>query len=68
MEELLHDLNGSAMFSKVVLKWGLHQILLCQESRHINTFATSVQAVVVWCRMGIRKKISVDNQGCVELL
>ena len=28
VEELLHDLNGSTMFSKIDLKWGFHQILL----------------------------------------
>ena len=28
VEEFLHDLNGSTMFSKIDLKWGFHQILL----------------------------------------
>ena len=40
VEELLHDLNGSTVFSKIDLKWGFHQILLSEESRHITTFAT----------------------------
>ncbi|PFX12923.1 Uncharacterized protein K02A2.6 [Stylophora pistillata] len=40
VEELLHDLNGSTMFSKIDLKWGFHQILLSEESRHITTFVT----------------------------
>ena len=40
VEELLHDLNGSTVFSKIDLKWGFHQILLCEESRHITTFVT----------------------------
>jgi len=39
-EELLHDLNGSTVFSKIDLKWGFHQILLSEGSRHITTFAT----------------------------
>ena len=28
VEELLHNLNRGAVFSKVDLKWGFHQILL----------------------------------------
>ena len=32
VEELLHDLNGSTVFSKVDLKWGFHQILLGEDS------------------------------------
>ena len=40
VEELLQDLNGSTFFSKIDLKWGFHQILLSQESRHITTFVT----------------------------
>ena len=40
VEELLHDLNGSTVFSKIDLKWGFHQILLSEESRHITTFIT----------------------------
>ena len=40
VEELLQDLNGSTLFSKIDLKWGFHQILLSQESRHITTFVT----------------------------
>ena len=40
VEELLHDLNGSTVFSKIDLKWGFHQILLSEGSRHITTFAT----------------------------
>ena len=40
VEELLHDLNGSTVFSKIDLKWGFHQILLSEESCHITTFVT----------------------------
>ena len=32
VEELLHDSNGSTVFSKIDLKWGFHQILLCEKS------------------------------------
>ena len=40
VEEILHSLNGSAMFSKLDLKWGFHQIVLEEGCRHITTFAT----------------------------
>ena len=40
VEELLHRLNGSTMFSKLDLKWGFHQITLDKESRNITTFVT----------------------------
>ena len=39
-EELLQRLNGSTMFSKLDLKWGLHQIVLDENSRPITTFTT----------------------------
>ena len=38
--EVLQDLNGSTVFSRVDLKWGFHQILLAEESRHVTTFVT----------------------------
>ena len=40
LEEVLQDLNGSTVFSRVDLKWGFHQILLAEESRHVTTFVT----------------------------
>ena len=40
VEELLHDLNGSIVFSKLDLKWGFHQIMLSEDSRHVTTFVT----------------------------
>ena len=40
VEELLHDMNGSTVFSKIDLKWGFKRILLSEESRHIATFVT----------------------------
>lgn len=39
-EELLHDSNGSKVFSKVDLRWRFHQTLLSGESRHIPTLGT----------------------------
>ena len=40
IEEVLHDLNGSTVFSKLDLKWGFHQVELNAESRRITTFIT----------------------------
>ena len=40
IEEVLQYLNGSTVFSRVDLKWGFHQILLAEESRHVTTFAS----------------------------
>ena len=40
IEEVLYDLNGATVFSKLDLKWGFHQIELEEESRKITTFVT----------------------------
>ena len=38
--EVLESLNGSAVFSKLDLRWGFHQIELEADSRDITAFAT----------------------------
>ncbi|PFX31209.1 Uncharacterized protein K02A2.6 [Stylophora pistillata] len=38
--EVLQDLNGSTVFSRVDLKWRFQQIPLADESRHVTTFVT----------------------------
>ena len=40
IEEVLYDLNGSTVFSKLDLKWGFHQVELDEKSREITTFVT----------------------------
>ena len=40
VDEILQNLNGSKVFSKIDLKWGYHQLELDPESRGITTFAT----------------------------
>ena len=40
VDELLHSMNGSRVFSKLDLKWGYHQLELSQESCQITTFVT----------------------------
>ena len=40
IEEVLQGLNDSTVFIRVDLKWGFHQILLAEESRHVKTFVT----------------------------
>ena len=40
VDEVLENMNGAKVFSKIDLKWGYHQIELEPESRDITTFAT----------------------------
>ena len=40
IEEVLYDLNGSTVFSKLDLKWGFRQVELDEKSRKITTFVT----------------------------
>ena len=40
VDEVVENLNGSAVFSKLDLRLGFHQIELDKESRDITTFAT----------------------------
>ena len=40
VDEVLHTMNGSKVFSKLDVKWGYHQLKLSPESREITTFAT----------------------------
>ena len=40
VDEVLHNLNESTVFSKLYLKWGSHQIELDPDSRNITTFVT----------------------------
>ena len=40
VDEILHDLNGSTVFSKLDIKWAFHQVELSEASRPITTFAT----------------------------
>ena len=40
VEEIIHDLNGATIFSKLDLNAGYHQIELHPDSRYITTFST----------------------------
>ena len=42
IDELIHDLNGSNVFSKMDLKAGYNQLVLEEESRPITTFSTHI--------------------------
>ncbi|XP_061195212.1 uncharacterized protein K02A2.6-like [Saccostrea echinata] len=40
IDEILHEMNGSTVFSKLDVTWAYHQIELKPESREITTFVT----------------------------
>ena len=40
LDEVIHDLNGATVFSKLDLNQGYHELLLHPDSRHISTFST----------------------------
>ena len=40
VHELIHDLNGCRVFTKLDLRQGYHQIELHPDSRYISTFST----------------------------
>ena len=40
VEEIVEKLNGAAVFSKLDLTSGYHQLELDEDSRHLTTFAT----------------------------
>ena len=40
VEEILQDLTGARVFSKLDLRWGYHQIELDEQSKQCTTFAT----------------------------
>lgn len=42
VDDIVHDLNGATMFSKLDLNAGYHQLELAPESRYITTFSTHI--------------------------
>ena len=40
VDEVLHEFNGSSVFSKLYIKWAFHQVELNEDSRSITTFVT----------------------------
>ena len=40
LDELLQDVNGATVFSKINLSSGYHQLQLCEESKSLTAFAT----------------------------
>ena len=42
IDDIILELNGSTVFSKVDLNKGFHQLVLSEESRNMTTFATNV--------------------------
>ena len=53
VDDLLQDMNGSKIFSKLDLKWGYHQLELSSESREI-TFVTHARLYCYkWLLFGV---------------
>ena len=50
VDELLHSMNGSTVFSKLDLKWGNHQLELSQESRQITTIVRHRAYTDIQCK------------------
>ena len=42
LDEVIHDLNGATVFSKLDLNQGYHQLLLHPDSRHITSFSLHI--------------------------
>ena len=42
LDDIIHDLNGATVFSKLDMRSGYHQLELEPVSRYITTFATHV--------------------------
>ena len=71
-EEVLYDLNGSTVFSKLNLKWGFHQVELDEKSRKITTFVTrrglyQYKRLVFWIASAsekYQKIVAYVLQGC----
>lgn len=40
VDEVLHDLNGITIFTKLDVKWAFHQVELSEEFLPITTFVT----------------------------
>lgn len=40
VDEILQDLNGSEVFSKLDIKWAYHPTEMAEDSRPITTFMT----------------------------
>ena len=43
VDDLINELNGAKVFSKLDLRSGYHQLFLAHESRYITTFATHLR-------------------------
>ena len=60
IEDLISDLNGATIFSKIDLKTGYHQLELETESRNITTFSTH-------CGLYRHKRLSMGVNSAAEI-
>ena len=63
VDELLQNMNGSKIFSKLDLKWGYHQLELAPESRGITTFASHESLYrYKWLLFGVNSASEIYQQ------
>ena len=69
IDDLVADLNGATVFSKLDLSSGYHQLELEPESRHITTFSTHVGLRRYKCLMfGINAASEIFQNAIEEIL
>ena len=59
LDDLVHDLNGASIFSKLDINNASHQIELHPESRYLTIFSSPVglrrfKRLVFWCKLCLR--------------
>ncbi|VDI62351.1 Hypothetical predicted protein [Mytilus galloprovincialis] len=50
IDELIHDLTGAKLFTKLDLRSGYHQLELHPSSRYITTFSTHADDIIIYGR------------------
>lgn len=63
IDDVILDLNGSRVFSKLDLNSGYHQVELAPDSRNLTTFTThEVQAIDIWNQSCSRKNFRPSSE------
>ena len=69
LDELLQDINGATVFSKIDLTSGYHQLQLCEESKNLTAFATH-KGIFQYTRLifGINNASEIFQQAIEDTL